>query len=156
VSQELLASCPGSKGEGKGEPDINCVRMRLINVTWLQQTLHHQHLNGAILDSETILFNGGVQSSFTSLIGHLSIKINAYLLLLREVKNIEWGQEHSVSYCSTNTAHSLPAKPSSLDPSRSSAEHLPGLNVKYMDSIRKISDFPKNLGKLSACARNWY
>ena len=25
-----LASYPGSRGEGKGEPGINCVRMRLI------------------------------------------------------------------------------------------------------------------------------
>ena len=91
-----------------------------------------------------------------SLIGHLSIKINAYFLLLRAVNNIEWGQERSVSHCSTNIAHSLPEIPSLLGPSRSSAECLPGLKVKYTDSIRKISDFPQNLGKLSACARNWY
>ena len=89
-----------------------------------------------------------------SLIGHLSIKINAYFLLLRAVNNIEWGQERSVSHCSTNIAHSLPEIPSLLGPSRSSAERLPGLKVKYTDSIRKISNFPQNLRKLSACACN--
>ena len=30
-----LASYPGSRGRGKGEPGINCMRMRLIKSTWL-------------------------------------------------------------------------------------------------------------------------
>ena len=72
----------------------------------------------------------------------------------KEGSGFETSQERSVSHCSTNIVHALPEIPSLLGPSRSSAERLPGLKVKYTDSIRKISDFPQNLGKLSACACN--
>ena len=82
-----------------------------------------------------------------SLIAYLSIKIKAYLLHLRAVKNIERGQQCSVSHCSTNTAHSLPEKPLLFGPFCSVAQRLPRLKVKYINSIRKISDFPQNVVK---------
>ena len=73
-----------------------------------------------------------------SLIGH-PIKIKLILLLLWAVKNIKWGQECSVSHCITNTAHSLPEKLSLFGPFCRSAERLPGLKVKYTDSIWKVA-----------------
>ena len=149
---------PRLQGGGERRAWYDCVRIRLIITTWLQQKLHNQQLNSAISSTVkpfcSMALSRVVLWIQASLIGYPSMKINAYLLLFWAVKNIEWGQERSVCYYSTNTAHSFLEKP--LFSPCSSAKCLPGLKVKYMDATWKISDSSQNLRKLSAYTRKWY
>ena len=57
----MVALNPGSRGEGKGEPGINCVSMRLIKATQLKQSYVINIWIALYLDSKAILFNGIVQ-----------------------------------------------------------------------------------------------